>query len=116
MPCAGTSGVRRRHRPAAGPDRGQDFLSHIYKDIRLYASGYRSRRLIFCIMYLRFDSQVDGVNRNEGGGRHRSGNSRKNDKQKRQHPKNGGWRCEKNSYNICEPDTIVPVHKQMETG
>jgi hypothetical protein len=21
------------------------------------------------------------------------GNSRKNDKQKRQHPKNGGWRC-----------------------
>ena len=43
------------------------------------------------------------------------GNSRKNDKQKRQHPKNGGWRCEKNPYNTCEPDTIVPVHKQMET-
>ena len=26
----------------------------------LYTSGYSSRRLIFCIMYLHFDSRVDG--------------------------------------------------------
>jgi len=66
-------------------------------------------------MYLRFDSQVDGWTETKAAGGTVQGNSRKNDKQKRQHPKNGGWRCEKNPYNTCEPDTIVPVHKQMET-
>ena len=42
------------------PDRGQDFLSHVHKTSVLYVSGYRSRRLIFCMMYLRFNSLVDG--------------------------------------------------------
>ena len=61
MPCAGTSGVRRRHRPAAGPGSRSGLPQpHLQRTSVLYASGYRSRRLIFCIMYLRFDSQVDG--------------------------------------------------------
>jgi len=42
-------------------------------------------------------------------------NSRKNDKQKRQHPVCGGWRFRKGFDSASEPAMIVPVQKQMET-
>ena len=42
------------------PDRGRTSSVTSTKTSVLYVSGYRSRRLIFCIMYLRFNSLVDG--------------------------------------------------------
>ncbi len=44
------------------------------------------------------------------------GNSRKNDKEKRQLPMYGGWRFLYASYRSYEPAAIVPVHKQMGAG